>query len=75
MTIVEQINQQVQKLPEPFQTEILNFVEFLTLKLFKKNPRQDDLLWSQFSLTEAMRGLENEDTPSYNESDLKEKWQ
>lgn len=75
MTTVEQINQQVQKLPEPFQREILNFVEFLTLKFFKRDPRQDDLLWSQFSLTEAMRDLENEDSPSYNESDLKEKWQ
>jgi len=73
MTTVEQINQQVQKLPEAFQREILNFVEFLTLKFFKKSPRQDDLSWSQFSLNAAMRDLENEDSPRYDESDLKEK--
>ncbi|MDZ7292476.1 MAG: DUF2281 domain-containing protein [candidate division KSB1 bacterium] len=75
MTTVDKINQYVQKLPEPFQNEILHFVEFLMLKAANGDSRQADLLWSHFSLAEAMRGLENEDSPSYDESDLKEKWQ
>jgi hypothetical protein len=75
MTTVEKINQQVLKLPEPLQKEILNFVEFLRFKHANGNLRQDDALWSQFSLAEAMRGMENEDFPRYDESDLKERWQ
>lgn len=35
---------------------------------------EDDLLWSQFSLAQAMRGMENEDGPVYSREDLKEVW-
>ncbi len=31
--------------------------------------------WHQFSLTQAMRDLENDNLPEYTESDLIEKWQ
>lgn len=31
--------------------------------------------WNQFSLTQAMRDLENDNLPEYTESDLIEKWQ
>jgi len=31
--------------------------------------------WFNFSLSQAMDGLEDEDMPVYTESDLKEKWQ
>jgi hypothetical protein len=31
--------------------------------------------WNQFSLTQAMRDLDNDNLPEYTESDLIEKWQ
>ncbi|WP_353929600.1 hypothetical protein WJM97_14950 [Okeanomitos corallinicola TIOX110] len=31
--------------------------------------------WNQFSLEQAMRGLENDHLPEYTEADLIEKWQ
>ena len=31
--------------------------------------------WNQFSLEQAMRGLENDNLPEYTETDLIEKWQ
>ncbi|PZV25346.1 MAG: hypothetical protein DCF12_15410 [Snowella sp.] len=31
--------------------------------------------WNQFSLQQAMRGLENDNLPEYTETDLIEKWQ
>lgn len=36
--------------------------------------REEDLLWSQFSLAQALRGMENEDGPVYSSDDLKEVW-
>jgi len=72
MSTLERIDLQVRKLPEPFLYEVLHFVEFLMTKPLPENSRQEDLVWSRFSLTEAMRGLENE--PAYDESDLKERW-
>lgn len=75
MTTVEKINRHVQQLPEPFQKEVLDFVQFMLSKLMAESSRHADLQWSQFSITEAMRGLENEDFPTYDESDLQEKWQ
>jgi len=73
MSTVERITQHVQKLPEPFLNEVLHFVEFLMTKAIPENLREEDLQWSRFSLSEAMRGLE-EESPIYDESDLKEKW-
>ena len=73
MTTVEQINQQVQKLPELLQEEVLDFVEFLMSKTKRDNSRQEDSEWSNLSLVAAMRDIEDEEV-IYNESDLKEKW-
>lgn len=36
---------------------------------------QENQEWNQFSLEQAMRGLENDNLPEYTESDLIEKWQ
>ncbi|MDZ7364890.1 MAG: DUF2281 domain-containing protein [candidate division KSB1 bacterium] len=74
MSTVELINQHVQRLPEPFLNEVLHFIEFLMKKIVPANSHQEDLQWSRFSLSEAMRGLEDEDGPIYGESDLKERW-
>ena len=74
MSTVERIAQHVQKLPEPFLNEVLHFVEFLMTKPAPQDSRREDLEWSRFSLSAAMRGLEDEDEPTYDEADLKEEW-
>ena len=64
-TVAERIHQHVQKLPVPFQAEVLNFVEYLLLKIERGDVYQDTLTWSDLSLSLAMRGMEDEDTPDY----------
>ena len=71
MTAAERIQEQVQKLPEPLQAEILDFIEFL---MQHQSMRKEDLDWSRLSLAAAMRDIEDEDLPTYGESDLKERW-
>ena len=75
MTTVEKISKQVQKLPEPFQKEILDFVEFLLSKKKGDGTREEDIEWFDFSLTSAFRDIADEDGPIYDENDWKEKWQ
>ena len=70
MKTSDAINKKVHELPEPLQREVLDFVEYLASKPVKK-----DSDWSSFSLTSALRGLENETWPEYGEEDIKEKWQ
>ena len=36
---------------------------------------QENQAWNQFSLEQAMRGLEEDNLPEYTEADLMEKWQ
>jgi len=67
MAITEKIQQHVQKLPAPFQAEVLDFVEYLLAKV--KGREEGD--WSNLSLTFAMRGMEDEATPRYTTADLK----
>ena len=72
MIVTERIHQYVQKLPEPFQTEVLDFVEYLLQKAERETVQQDELAWSNLSLELAMRDMEDEDTPNYTTADLKE---
>lgn len=67
MSLLEIIIQHVQDLPEFEQAEVLNFVEYLQAKI-KKEENKD---WLNLSLSSAMRGLEDEQTP-YSIEDLKE---
>ena len=69
MTVAETIMQHVKTLPESAQTEVLDFVGYLELKKGIKEDRDVD--WSNLSLSQAMRGMESEDSP-YSISDLKE---
>lgn len=71
MVVAERIRERVQKLSEPLQAEVLDFVEFLLLKVERESAQQDELGWTNFSLTMAMRGMEDEDTPTYTTADLK----
>ena len=47
----------VSSLPESKQLEVLDFVEYLKLKIEK----EENSDWSNFSISSAMRGMENED--------------
>ncbi len=71
MTITERIQQYVQKLPMPFQAEVLDFVEYLLTKTEQGAVLKEDRHWSSFSLARAMRGMEDETTPTYTTADLK----
>jgi hypothetical protein len=51
-------------LPESKKAEVLDFVEYLKTKAEDKD-------WSIFSLSSAMRGMEDEDSP-YSLGDLQE---
>lgn len=67
MTLSEKISHEVQSLPESIQQEVLDFVEFLKTR----RAHAEDEAWSTFSLTQAMRGLEDE-PDLYSVADLNE---
>lgn len=67
MSLEETIMKDLQSLPPSEQAEVLNFVEYLKIKAFKKEGRN----WANLSLSSAMRGMEDEETP-YSLDDLKE---
>ena len=71
MIITEKIQEYVQRLPAPLQSEVLDFIEYLLSKAERDIPRRESESWSDLSLTSAMRGMENEETPSYTVADLK----
>jgi len=70
MLLSERIQQYVQRLPTSLQTEVLNFAEYLADKTERETIRQEDKSWSSMSLSFAMRGIEDEETPTYTTSDL-----
>ena len=72
MVVAERIREHVQKLPESLQAEVLDFVEFLLLKVERESAEQDEIDWTNFSLTMAMNGMEDEDIPTYTTADLRE---
>ena len=43
--------------------------------LFSSRNNTENEEWNQFSLEQAMRGLENDHLPEYTEADIIEKWQ
>lgn len=67
MAVVERIQSSLQKLPPSFQTEVLDFVEYLLAKA----EREERAEWSNLSLANAMRGMEDEEMPTYTIADLK----
>ncbi len=71
MVVAERVHQYMQKLPASLQVEILDFVEYLSSKWEREVARQNELTWSNLSLTLAMRGMEDEDMPTYTTADLK----
>jgi hypothetical protein len=60
MIVAEGIHQCVQKLPESLQAEVLDFVEYLLLKVERETTHQDEHAWPNLSLALAMRGMEDD---------------
>lgn len=72
MLVAERIREHVQKLPEPLQAEVLDFVEFHLMKVERESAQhEEDTWWTDFSLAMAMRGMEDEDAPIYTVEGLK----
>ncbi len=69
MSLAEKIIEKIKSLPEDKQAEILNFINSLSKKVNEEERKQ----WSKFSLEEAMRDLETEET-LYTVKDIKEKY-
>lgn len=66
MTVMDKIMQHIQSLPESLQTEVLDFfVEYLEVKAGR-----NEADWATFSLSSAMRGMDDE-PPLYSAQDLK----
>ena len=70
MISTETIQSKMQSLPVAAQTEVLHFLEFISQKYEQET--NEDKQWSEFSLAQSMKGLEDE-TP-YTQEDLQEKW-
>lgn len=62
----------LQVLPPAQQTEVFDFVDFLTARY--QPAEWSDAEFSTMSIQQAMRGLEDEPT-LYTSADLKEQWQ
>ena len=67
MSLTEKICENAKSLSESKQMELLDFAEYLR----EKEENEENKQWSQFSLTSAMYGLED-DNSHYSLSDLKE---
>ena len=63
MTLAEKISSHIENLSETYQAEVLDFVEFLEIKSKKSGESEDEdrAAWSQFSLSQAVRGMEDHD--------------
>jgi len=64
------INDLLKELPRELHVEVLDFVQFLSRKR-----HSDDRQWSRLSVESALRGMEEEGGPEYNDGDLVERWQ
>jgi hypothetical protein len=71
MALTEKIQQYVDRLPATFQAQVLDFVEYLLAKAEREAVRQEERAFSDLSLALAIRGMEDEDTPTYTRSDLR----
>jgi hypothetical protein len=59
-----------QELSPPLQAEALDFIEYLLAKAERREKNE----WSELSLRFAIRGIEDEEAPTYTAADLKVKF-
>jgi len=74
MVLAERIQRRVERLPAALQAEVLDFVEYLLTKTEREAVLRESRDWSDYSLSLAMRGMEDEETPTYTVSDLEVKF-
>jgi hypothetical protein len=72
MMLSKKIQEYIQKLPASFQSEVLDYIEYLLAKAEREASRSEEKTWSDLSLASAMRGMEDEDSSLYSLADLKE---
>ena len=72
---INEIQQYMRKLPASYQSQVLDFVEYLVAKAEREAARLEETTWSHGSLTSAMRGMEQEDTPTYTLEDIQVSFQ
>lgn len=78
MLLTEKIQNDLQRLPASLQQEVLDFVEFLLIKVERSAARQEEVDWSRAALAKAMREMDEEegvDAPIYTLHDLKERYE
>ncbi len=71
MSTVQSLQQQISALPPAARQELEGFLHTLTDKYALL--RQEDHAWADFSISSAMQGMEDEETP-YTMADVKERW-
>ena len=71
MQVIEKIQQRVQELPQEFQEQVLDFVDYLFSKIESEAAEQEERDWSFLSLPFAMRDMDEENTHAYTMADLK----
>ena len=71
VTLAERIVQHIQSLPASAQARVLDFVESIEAETHLDKGRQEEAEWSEFSLPQGLRGLEDEPS-SYSPEDVKE---
>jgi hypothetical protein len=74
MPTVEKISEYISKMPNPYQVEVLHYVEYLWQKLQTQGGDEEDILWQRYSLASALRDMDEADEVTYTIDDLKEKF-
>jgi hypothetical protein len=72
MPTVDKISEYLAKMPDPYQTEVLHFVEYLWQKMQDQGQDKEDLSWQEFALASALRDMDEDDEVTYSLDDLKE---
>jgi hypothetical protein len=63
MLLSEEIQKILDQLPASLQVEVRDFAEFLATKS-EREAQQEGRAWSKLSLSSAMRGMEDEESPA-----------
>jgi hypothetical protein len=72
VSIADKLHRSVRRLSESLRAEVLAFVEYLLHQVEFEGSAPDRRTWSALSLSLAMRGMEDEETPEYTLGDLKQ---
>jgi len=61
MQVIDRIQREVKKLPVEFQIEVLSYIQYLLDIANQKEQTHEISEWANFSLDQAMRGMEDEE--------------